>query len=172
MNRTTLAAVAAAAAVAGCAAPRPNHLVWQPTRADVMPLDQAQAKCAYEAAAATQNLDYGYRSAAGREMDRNNRRGELVALCMRAQGYGLGLPPHPDDAKWRALEGEWEAARRERAEIRQKLSESPRSPQAAQYSEQIRALNLRVRDLERQLSYNPSEAVSTDPFSDQGMANR
>lgn len=82
-NRAALAGLAVIVAAAGCA---PRY-IWIHPSADRAQFDRDKAQCEYEAATATQQTDYSYRTSFGQELDRAVRRGEIGALCMKAKGY-------------------------------------------------------------------------------------
>ncbi|WP_343590148.1 hypothetical protein [Paracidovorax wautersii] len=155
----------AAALITGCAANAPVR-TWKPFRDDAAPLDRAMDRCEYESTAATQQPNYsvGYWV---RDIDQQNRRSELMNLCMRAQGYtpstvaeGIG-PQSP--ATWAKMEADWAAARKERATLRARLDSAPAGTDTEQMSERIRQLNSQVRMLERQLSYSLTPPVDAEP---------
>lgn len=79
-------------ALAGCATPQPPMYYTRtsstPAGAD---LELARAKCEYESTASTQSTDYGYRSMFGQELDRAMRKGKLMEMCMKAQGFVLHI---------------------------------------------------------------------------------
>jgi len=168
MNRNATLALLGVGFLVGACAYDPPVMTWRATRDDAAPLDRARERCEYESTAATQAPDYSFRSALGQEIDRNSRRTDLMRLCMRVQGYELrplnreGIGPQTQD-KWAALEQAWTDARNERARVRAQLVANPTGPDAERQSERIQQLNTEVRSLERQLSYNLSPPVSSDP---------
>ena len=61
--------------------------IWVHPSGDQTQLDRDSAQCEYEATAATQQIDYSYRTTFGQELDRAIRRNEIGVLCMKAKGY-------------------------------------------------------------------------------------
>ena len=70
--------------LAGCAAKRMEFTKLGVSQANK---DQDLATCQYEAALATQNVDYSYSTMFGQELDKAFRRSELIQKCLRAKGY-------------------------------------------------------------------------------------
>lgn len=88
--------------------------------------------------------------------------------CMLAQGFrkvsvNQVAKPTQADARWKVLEDDWDAS----VARRQALSTDPAlrgadSVRSEEIKEEIRALNNRIRELERRLSYAPSQPVQVD----------
>lgn len=78
-------------ALAGCA---PRYLLTR----DGATLDDYNgdiAKCDYETSAATQGIDPSLRSMFGQELDRANRKNDLMLKCMLARGWKAVPAPRP-----------------------------------------------------------------------------
>ncbi|MEI6761631.1 MAG: hypothetical protein WCO22_14400 [Betaproteobacteria bacterium] len=67
------------------------------------------------------------------------------------------------DSKWTTIEKRLDSLKEERALVREKLTRNPTAPDAAVLSEDIARLNRQVTRTERELSYHPTDPVSTDP---------
>ncbi|WP_295986396.1 hypothetical protein [uncultured Variovorax sp.] len=151
-----------AVVLVGCAGPGYS---WVPMPGNSGSLAQSEARCDYETSAATQATDYSLRTSFGQELDRAIRKNDLYEKCMRAQGFqkmssASNIPPA--DPRWKVLEDDWSALIARRQQAREQLTREPNSPAAEDLRGEIQSLNVRIRDLERKLSYAPSNPVSTD----------
>lgn len=79
------------AALAGCATQVP--LYWTRAGQTDAELLQDNARCEYEAEAATQNPDYSIRGSFAQGIDRGMRKTNLKELCMRSRGWALRPAP-------------------------------------------------------------------------------
>jgi hypothetical protein len=67
----------------GCAQ---KHMLTK-SGASIEDYNKDVARCDYEASLATQNTDYNYRTIIGQELDRANRKNDLILKCMIAYGW-------------------------------------------------------------------------------------
>lgn len=158
--------LAASAAVTimlvGCAG---AGYTWVPMPGNSGSFAQADARCDYETSAATQGTDYRYRTVLGQELDRALRKNDLYDKCMRVQGFqkvSNSFSQTPVNPKWKILEDDWAASKERREQLRAQLTSNPTAPDAEDMRAEIQSLNVRVRELERKLSYAPSQPVSTE----------
>ena len=64
-----------------------SNLVWTKPGFTQAEFGRDKAKCDYETSAATQNIDYTYRTTIGRVLDQAFRKADLMKKCFRARGY-------------------------------------------------------------------------------------
>lgn len=91
VNRISLI-LCSAISLAGCVS---SNTVWLKPGANESDFQRDKNQCAYEAAAATQNTDYSYRTVIGQALDQSMRRNDLAVLCMRAKGWSQKVAADP-----------------------------------------------------------------------------
>lgn len=164
MFRLATVASTALMLLAGCAGP---SYTWAPLPGSTVNMSQAEARCDYEATAATQGTNYSMRSSLGQELDREMRKQDLLERCMRANGFqkvsaGAARSQAAYDQAQQPIRLELQRAKEERANARARLSANPGSPDAAALRREIAAANERVADLERKAGYMTTPPTSTD----------
>lgn len=80
-------------------------MVWTKPGASEVDFNKDNAQCDYETSAATQAVDYSYRTAFGQELDRTIRKAELWKKCMIARGWtASAAPSKPDYCYWSGVQ--------------------------------------------------------------------
>lgn len=162
MRKRAVWGAVAITALAGCAG---AGYSWVPMPGNSGSFAQADARCDYETSSSTQGTDYRYRTVFGQELDRALRKSDLYEKCMRVQGFqkvSNSISQTPANPKWKILEDDWAASKERRQQLRVQLTSNPTTANAEEVRAEIQSLNVRVRELERKLSYAPSQPVSTD----------
>ena len=89
MFRINLGIFVLALALSGCA----EKVIWIQPELTNTEAQRQFAQCEYESTAATQNVDYGFRSIFGQALDQGMRRKDLMEKCLRAKGFSPQKPP-------------------------------------------------------------------------------